>query len=94
MRINKMFINGEWIGSTNTQIRNDLFRGTPYSETSLSDMNHVKRALAAAEQGAIFIEKAPAHQRATWLRNAAEMLRRDEIEIASCIVSENGKSIK
>lgn len=91
MRKNPLFINGEWIETTEISVRHDPFRGTPYSATCLANSGHVSAAIDAATKASDLLATVPAYQRSKWLRQIASKLRENEQEIAESIISENGK---
>lgn len=91
--INRLHINGSWIESETGTTRCDLYRGTPFSRTSMAGADAVDSALAAAAAARQAMEASPRHARAGWLRLAAAQLTARRRQAAEAIVAEAGKPI-
>lgn len=91
MRINRQFIAGEWRDSASTHEQREVFSQRAFSLTYLSASGDVEDALAAARRATGDMEATPAHQRARWLRQAADALAVRSDELAGMLVAESGK---
>lgn len=89
----KMIIGGEQVGGGETIEVRSPFDDRVIETTPSATPAEVERALSIAERGARAMRKVPGHERSTWLRKAAELLRRREEEFAEVLSREEGKII-
>lgn len=90
---NALYIGGSWIEGPTSAVRADLYRGEPFSRTSLADASHTHSALEAATDAREVMEQVPVHDRSRWLQSAAGELAARRDEAAAAITAEAGKPI-
>ena len=90
----KLFINGKWIGTSNTSPVYNKYDDTLIGTLAVADTDLVDEAIQAAERAAQVMADMPAHKRATILLRTAQLLNERREEIARTIAAEAGKALK
>jgi acyl-CoA reductase-like NAD-dependent aldehyde dehydrogenase len=90
----KLYINGEWVNSPESDKVIEKYTGKPFATIPIADESMVNDAIAAAEKAQSEMKNLPAYKRAEILESIASKLAERTDEIAKTIAREAGKSWK
>ncbi len=93
MTSNTILINGDWVGASQTMQIINSFDNSVIAEIGCADNSHVAQAIISARQAFKQNQFIASHQRAAFLKSAANKITDRIEEFATTIALETGKPI-